>query len=121
MHDERCRRGPGQGDLRDPGRRCERETEHDSPGDRARRGRAAPRRVHGPTPAAGTMTNTVCATFSALRRAMVAFAAARAVRRRLFSATLAGGARSWRGVRQGGTPRGPPPAPPPDPGTPAAP
>src|SRR5712691_3950241 len=104
MHDERRRRGPGQGDLRDPGRRCEREAEQDSHGDRCRRGRAAAPLVHGPTPAAGRITNTVCAIFSALRRAMLAFAAARAVRRRLFSATLAGRSRSWRAFSQADTP-----------------
>src|SRR5207247_1143645 len=59
---------------------------------------------HGPTPAAGLMISTVSAIFSALRCAMLAFAAARATRRRPFSAMLAGRSRSWRAFSRAVTP-----------------
>src|SRR2546425_3264537 len=123
MLDQRHRRAPRHGDLRDPGGRRECEAEQNAARDR---GRVAS--GHGPTPAAGLMISTVSVIRSALRCAMLAFAAARAARRRPFSAMLAGRSRSWRAVRRGVTPAiaavAPPPiarAPPPRPGAPVAP
>src|SRR3989442_7297330 len=107
MLEERHRRGPRHGDLSDCDGRREREAEQ-NPG----RDRAGVAPGHGPTPAAGAMTSTVWATFSALRRVTAAFATARAARRRLFSTMLAGTSRSWRAVRKARTPPNPalPPA-----------
>src|SRR5437870_13650679 len=91
--------GPRHGDLRDPGGRREREAEQNAgrDGDRVASG-------HGPTPAAGLMISTVSAIFSALRCAMLAFAAAPATPRRPFSAVLAGRSRSWRAFGRAVTP-----------------
>src|SRR3989442_7293662 len=103
MLEERHRRGPRHGDLSDCDGRREREAEQ-NPG----RDRAGVAPGHGPTPAAGAMTSTVWATFSALRRVTAAFATARAARRRLFSTMLAGTSRSWRAFRNTVTPAIPP-------------
>src|SRR3989441_4542112 len=99
MLDQRHRRAPRHGDLRDPGGRRECEAEQNAARDRGRVASGP-----GPTPAAGLMISTVSVIRSALRCAMLAFAAARAARRRPFSAMLAGRSRSWRAFKRAVTP-----------------